>query len=349
MITGQAKKDASSSTNVKVNESLSEPIAEKQSEAEIRRAGEQAKALQLSIAVAGVVDRSLGARKAIPVRKSFVRNDDPEIDPPLKKLVSTGGRGATVPVMLYAALIWKSAKFPFDTKLPARKWAELLGLPDAPTKGARRVANALQTLADQKLIKLEKIHGEPSRVRLLDESGDGSEYVLPSNAYSTGGLKRDLYFKISTKLWTSGEFQQLKAPALAMLLILLSEGGHHLAQDSLFKSFSKQPQGREVWFTTENFPARYGISASMRSKGTADLEAMGLLKTSRRPVGPPGSQISFTTEKVRKIYVLQRNAVITDQETADKGMKTASKPPAQKAAPRKQRKSSLSKKQDKKS
>jgi hypothetical protein len=103
-----------------------------------------------------------------------------------------GGRGAAVPVMLYVALIWKCAKKPFDVKLPARKWAELLGLPDPSGKGARRIANALQTLDGLRLIKLDEVHGEASRVTLLDESGDGSDYELPSTAYSRGGLKRDL-------------------------------------------------------------------------------------------------------------------------------------------------------------
>jgi hypothetical protein len=95
-----------------------------------------AKALELAKATAEVVDKSVGARKAVPIRNAFVRNDDPDEDAPLKKLVSGGGgRGAAVPVMLYVALIWKCAKKPFDVKLPARKWAELLGLSDPSGRG----------------------------------------------------------------------------------------------------------------------------------------------------------------------------------------------------------------------
>lgn len=151
-----------------------------------------AQAIAHSKAVAKVVDGSLGARKAVPIRNSFVRNDDPEEDAPLKMLVTGGGgRGAAVPVLLYVALIWKCAKKPFDVKLPARKWAELLGLPDPSGKGARRIANALQTLAGLRLIRLDKVHGEASKVTLLDESGDGSDYEIPSTAYSQRGLKRD--------------------------------------------------------------------------------------------------------------------------------------------------------------
>jgi hypothetical protein len=290
-----------------------------------------AKALELSKATAEVVDKSVGARKAVPIRNAFVRNDDPDEDAPLTKLVSGGGgRGAAVPVMLYVALIWKCAKKPFDVKLPARKWAELLGLPDPSGKGARRIANALQTLEGLRLIKLDKVHGEPSKVTLLDESGDGSGYEIPSTAYSQGGLKRDLYFKVSSSLWTSGEFQQLSAAGLAMLLILLEEGGHKPNESPFIKVMHSVPQGREVWFTTENFPARFGISASMRSRGTKELEKAHLLNTKRRPVGPPGTLVSFTTEKLRKVYILQGKAVVEDKETEAKRAKAFAKKPARK-------------------
>lgn len=274
--------------------------------------------LTLSKATAKVVDRSLGARKAVPIRNSFVRNDNPAVDPPLKKLVSIGGgRGGAVPVLLYVALIWKCAKKPFDVKLPARKWAELLGLADPTGKGARRITHALQTLADSKLIQLDKAHGEATKVTLLDESGDGSAYELPSTAYSKHGVKRDLYFKVSSQLWTNGDLQQLSASGLAMLLILLEEGGYRPTQSPL-RAFHKFPKGRDIWFTTENFPARYGISASMRSRGTKELEDADLLETTRMPVGPPGVLVSFTTEKVRKVYTLHGSALVTEQEPEPK-------------------------------
>lgn len=280
--------------------------------------------LALSKATADVVDRSLGARKAVPIRNSFVRNDNPTEDAPLKKLVAIGGgRGGAVPVLLYVALIWKCAKKPFDVKLPARKWAELLGLADPTGKGGRRITHALQTLADNQLVKLDKVHGEPTKVTLLDESGDGSAYELPSTAYSRHGVKRDLYFKVSSKLWTSGDLQQLSASGLAMLLILLEEGGYR-PSESAFRKLHKFPKGREIWFTTENFPARYGISASMRSRGTKELEEAGLLETTRMPVGPPGVLVSFTTEKVRKVYTLLGSALVTEQDAEPKS-KTSTK------------------------
>ncbi|MGP5391852.1 hypothetical protein [Glutamicibacter arilaitensis] len=327
---------ASSSATEKVVDEVGEAIHEVDAEA-IAKAEEQAillaQALEYSKALAVVVDGSVGARKAVPIRNSFVRNDDPAKDTPLKKLVTgRGGRGAAVPVMLYVALIWKCAKKPFSVTLSARQWAGLLGLPDAAGNGARRIANALQTLKDHNLIKLDKAHGEVSTITLLDESGDGSDYGLPSTAYSKSGLKRDLYFKVSSRLWTSGKFQQLSAPGLAMLLILQEEGGHKPSR-SPFEVFRAIPQGSEVWFTTENFPTRYGISASMRSRGTKELIEARLLETTRRPVGPPGTLMSFTTEKLRKVYTLQGEAVVVDKETEAKRGKTLAKKPALKAKP----------------
>ena len=209
-------------------------------------------------------------------------------------------------------------------KLPARKWAELLGLADPTAKGARRITHALQTLADNQLIRLDKVHGEATKVTLLDESGDGSAYELPSTAYSRHGLKRDLYFKVSGKLWTSGDLQQLSASGLAMLLILLEEGGYRPSENPM-KALHLFPKGRDIWFTTENFPARYGISASMRSRGTKELEEADLLETTRMPVGPPGVFLSFTTEKVRKVYTLHGNALVSEQEPQSKATTSTTK------------------------
>jgi len=319
--TGNTRKAASSPATGKVAEEVAVE-ALKQAEKVDEQAVLLAQALELSKKLAREIDGSLGVRKAVPIRNSFVRNDTPGEYAPLKKLVTGGGgRGAAVPVMLYVALIWKCAKKPFDAKFPARKWAALLGLPDPSGKGARRIANALQTLADLQLIRLDKSHGEASNVTLLDESGDGSAYELPSTAYSRGGLKRDYYFKVSSKLWTSGKFQQLGAPGLTMLLILLAEGGYKPSKTSFSNKLGLGLEGSDVWFTTQNFPARYGISPSMRSRGTKELEDAFLLHTNRRPVGPPGTQLSFTTEKVRKVYVLIGDAVVDDKESEPKRAK----------------------------
>ncbi|ALG27814.1 hypothetical protein AOZ07_01560 [Glutamicibacter halophytocola] len=320
MSTIQTRKASGSSASEKAANSDPEKASELTSEQKLedlrlKRRLDHSKALAIEL------DRSVGARRtAALVRKSFVRNDDPEIKPPLQQLVAkAGGRGATVPVLLYIALLWKCAAKPYDVQLPARKWAELLALPDPSTKGARRITNALEVLANLKLVKLEKSHGEPTRVILRDESGEDRKYENPSTAYSLKSNNRDLYFKVSSRLWTSGQIQQLKAPELSMLLILLQEGGHRRDTDPLANFLQRRGEllGVEVWFTTENFPARYGISPSMRSRGTKGLCEAGLLETERRPVGPPGKPVSFSTEKLRKIYRLQGDAVIAEASIKD--------------------------------
>lgn len=66
-----------------------------------------------------------------------------------------------------------------------------------------------------------------------------------------------------------------------------------------------------------------GISASMRSRGTKELEKAHLLDTKREPL------VSFTTEKVRKVYIFQGNAVVEDKETVAKPAKAFAKKPSQ--------------------
>lgn len=179
----------------------------------------------------------------------------------------------------------------------------------------------------------------PARHRHDKKIIETKQYQLPRTSVPTrwttsticSYAPRDLYFKVSSKLWTSGEFQQLTAPGLAMLLILLEEGGFRPSESPFLKTV--RPQGREVWFTTENFPARFGISAAMRSRGTKELEKAFLLSTKRRPVGPPGTLVSFTTEKLRKVYTLQGNAVVEDKETEAKRAKASGKKLAAKVSP----------------
>lgn len=118
-----------------------------------------------------------------------------------------------------------------------------------------------------------------------------------------------------------------------MLLILLAEEGYKQG-DSLHAQFAslidEARVGRDVWFTTENFPIRYGISPATRSRGTRELEDARLLSTRRMPVGPKGQKLTFTTEKVRKVYVLRGNAVIgkddADGNVTTKPAKRSSQP-----------------------
>lgn len=255
-------------------------------------------ALKLARRAAKELDETSGRREEIPLRRAFVRSDDPDHVPPLARLVSTRGRGGGVPALLYVSLIWRCSAPPFSTDLSARKWASLLGLADPNTLGARRVTNALDVLEREKLVKLGRLRGEPTIVTILNESGDGSAYQLPSTATarakSLAAAEKNRYFKMPPKLWLNGEAQAMSAAAFAMLLILLCE---------------RNVDGRETWWSTERFPQLFAISPTMRSKGTKDLLERGLLVVTKQQV-PDGNDPTrvFTRARVRNLYRLAGDA-----------------------------------------
>lgn len=265
------------------------------------------KLLEASKTLAKRLDQDSGRRKAIPIRKSFVRAEKgAENPPPLAELVKRGGRGGGVIVKLYLALVWRCSGGDFDTDISARVWANLLGLEDPNVKGARRIAKAIKILEDCKLISVSPRRGEPSVITLLDESGDEAPYTLPSTAYSSKKLRRDIYFKVPTTLWTEGFIQRMSAPALAMLLILLAEqsGNANVGETD----------GKEVWWSTDRFPQQYSVSPSMRSRGTKDLGELNLLYVKRVSVAPPGNKRTFARERVRNVYRLQNQALVYGEE-----------------------------------
>lgn len=266
-----------------------------------------------SMKLAEEIANSATRRVDIPIRKTFVRSLDPETVPPLARIVSRGGRGGGLAVKLYIALIWRCSAKPYSTEIPARKWARLLALEDPNHKGARRVAKALKLLEELQLIELTTRRGEPSIICLKDESGDGSEYELPSTAYTKGRADKDRYLKVSVKLWTKAYIQMLSSPALAMLLILLTEGSGDAEKGA--------KEGTEVWWSTERFPLRYWISPAMRSRGTKDLIAAGLLYVRRQSVANPGSKKDFVRERVRNVYRLQNSALVYAESDDEKKKK----------------------------
>ncbi|MBF6321563.1 hypothetical protein OG935_25370 [Nocardia cyriacigeorgica] len=233
----------------------------------------------------------------------------------MARLIGSGGRGGAVAVKLYLALVWRSAKPPHHTALPARKWAQLLGLPDPETKGARRINDALRTLAAERLVQITREPGEPSTVRLLDESGSGAAYELPSTAYFHAQdlaaktrsperkkkyqamMEANRYSRIPQELWTKGHIQDMSSPALAMLLILMSN--------------SRASEGAKIWWSTLNFPARYGISPATRARGTSELVRRKLLDVSKQLVpNSPNNTPAMAREKVRNVYTLINDATL---------------------------------------
>lgn len=243
-------------------------------------------------------------RRQVPVRASFVRKDEPAVVPPLARLLHTGGRGGGVPIKLYMSLIWRCSASPFNTEISARKWAMLLDLPDPNGLGARRVTTALEVLSRESLVSLDKRRGDSTRVTLREESGDDLAYTLPSTAHTKAvgkaAKQRHLYFKVPFEIWTNGHLQQMSAPAVAMLLILLAE---------------KKADDKPTWWSTERFPDRFNVAESARTKGTKELVARDLLYVGRKSVSISRNPTrTFVKERVRNTYALIGDARSAEPE-----------------------------------
>ena len=262
-----------------------------------------------SLNVAQVILDSSGRRVDTPVRKSFVRSEVPAVRPPLAQLYS-GGRGGAVPIKLYLALLWRCSAPPFTTEAPARAWAQLLDLDDPEGRGARRINAALAKLAAARLITVSPRPGIGNEIGLLDESGDGTPYGLPSTGYiraatakaPAAARDRHRYFKVPSRLWLEGHIQELSGPGLVMLLILLAEEGD---------------RGKEVWFSTGAFGERYGISHKPRTEGTRELVDRRLLRVKREKLAVRSRSTPFSAERIRNVYTLRNAArVKVDPPTA---------------------------------
>lgn len=290
-----------------------------------------------SIEIAVNIAETSGSRTSIPLRWSFtqagaVEDDQERQRSPMARLVGAGGRGAAVSVKLYLALIWRSAAAPHTTDYPARKWAQLLALPEPETKGTRRVIDALRTLEDAKLVRLVREPGEPSIVQILDESGSGAAYELPSTSHFRAqdlasktrsperkqkyqqAMEANRYSRIPLTLWTNGHIQDMSSAAVAMLLIVMSN--------------SHASEGAEVWWSTQKFPNQYGISPATRARGTKELVDRGLLRVTKRLVpNSPGNSRALAREKVRNVYTLINDARLQPITAAASAAPTPSVPP----------------------
>lgn len=266
---------------------------------------------QPAIDLANELFEATPARTNIPIRRSFVQNKKDGTPSPLSNLVGRGGRGGVVAAKLYISLIWRCSARPFNTDVPPRTWAALLGLEDPARKGARRITNALNLLETENLIKLKRSRGVPSKITLLDESGDETPYLAPSEAYQSGEKTRDIYFKLPVTLWTEPKAyaQRMSSGALVMLLILLESGSG--APTTL-------AEGTEQWWSVDIFQKRYTVSSPMRSRGTKELIEMGILYVRKQNVSSYRGQGSFAKEKVRNVYRLQNAALVRSNKSLDR-------------------------------
>ncbi len=207
-----------------------------------------------------------------------------------------GGRGGQLRLKMYLSLLWAASAEPYRVVRPARAWAALLGLPDPPGKGARRVQSTLRELADRNLVTLESRGGMPNVVTLLSDLGTGEPYEPPSATYNrlrtsaapSDQLVQHQYFRVPSSVWTSGLMARLSGPGLAMLLILRSE--------------QRSEDGLPVWFSPSRAAARFGLSETTRRAGLEELRREALVTSVSQKLTESGG--SLDVYRRRKVHTL---------------------------------------------
>uniref|UniRef100_UPI001CCBC7EE hypothetical protein n=2 Tax=Pseudonocardia sp. ICBG1034 TaxID=2844381 RepID=UPI001CCBC7EE len=186
-----------------------------------------------------------------------------------------GGRGGEVKLKLLLSVLWIAASPPYDTTMPGRIWAELIGLPDPGRRGTHRISAATRQLKKQNFVTTRSRPGEPTEIVLLNETGSGEPYTSPGQrvaqlARAEEDFERDRYFRVPKEFWTNGWVAVLDGPAVAMLLVLLSLAAGRSDND--------------LWIAPEVADRRFHLSAETRKKGFDRLRDVGLVTVHRRPV-----------------------------------------------------------------
>lgn len=247
----------------------------------------------LALEYAEDVSRRVHGRSA-PVRVGFIERLPPREDPPPLAQLLRGGQGGEVRIKLLLSMLWFSAGPPHDTSYPARGWAGLLDLPEYETNGARRVSAAITWLTDRRFLRTVQHPGRPSEVFLLDERGNGDDYVLPGTALGRAeaageSISRDHYWvELPAHFWTKGWLAVLTGPAVAMLLLLLDE------------TFYKR-RLTDLWIAPSQAQQRFALSPDTRTAGLQELERYELVKKNRRSITPG----VFDFRRMRNVYTLR--------------------------------------------
>ena len=175
---------------------------------------------------------------------------------------------------LYLTMTLLAAKQPNDIRsIPARAWAEALGLPDPARNGARRVGDAIDFLRELKMIRTTGGPGAPRDILLRNPAGNGGPYSW------RGGR----YISLPLGFWNNEWIYRLTASAVALLLVLRDMRGG-------------RPTTDPPWLTTEQ-KERYGLSEATWTRATRELEGFGLLSVRRRLEGK-----DFEYRRLRNTY-----------------------------------------------
>jgi hypothetical protein len=224
-----------------------------------------------------LADRSK-RKSGIQLPVGFVRTEDPQSPPPLTKMLR-GGRGGAVRLKLYLCMTLVAPRSPHDIRsIPSRAWAEALALPEPHRLGARRVADAIKWLGDEKMIAVERRQGAAPTVTLLDPLGTGGPYSRPVGQYVS----------LPLGFWRQQWITVLSGSAAALLIVLLDlQGGR--------KSSSQAPSlatGQRI---------RYSLSNDTWTRATSELVRRDLLVVRRVPHGH-----DFDFKRMRNTYWIRK-------------------------------------------
>lgn len=230
--------------------------------------------------LAWAVDAS--KRNVVPFAARFIRGDDRQ-PPPLAKLLR-GGRGGEVRLKLYLSMNLLATHEPYDVRsLPARVWAEMLGLRKPYSNGARRVTEAITRLELERLIQIpERRQGKPVKPQLLSQRGDGAPYSRPTKGYAN----------LPVTFWRNSWIVRLSGRAIALLLILLDlQGG--------------KTRAKGAWIRPSDARRTYGLSEDTWTRGVRELQAAGIVRVTREKHGEPWEWIRMRNKYFVRVARLQ--------------------------------------------
>ncbi len=212
-------------------------------------------------------------RDAAQVRNDFIIARAEGTPPPMTQLLRGGRGGGVVKLKVLLSMLWVAVAEPYDVTEPARVWAELIGLDDPAGRGAARVNAAIRTLSQASYLRAERKPGLPSRLYLMNETGNGADYVKPSDYWAPGVERsedrndRFRYTSVPSEFWVNGWISVLSGSAVAMYLALLQQSNLR----------GKKATRNGFWFSPSVAARRYGLTDITRSKGLRELEKHGLI------------------------------------------------------------------------
>ncbi len=190
-----------------------------------------------------------------------------------------GGRGGAVRLKLYLCMTLIASRPPHDIRsIPGRAWAEALALPEPQSLGARRIADAIKWLNDEKLIAVERRQGIAPTVTRLDPLRTGGKYSRPVGQY----------ISLPLGFWRQQWITVLSGAAVALLIVLLDlQGGR------------KSPAQAPSLATDQR--RRYCLSDDTWTRATGELVSHELLIVRRVAHGR-----DFDWRRMRNTYWIRK-------------------------------------------